>query len=101
MVRLRPRASYGTVGSRLVSDTTSPLAKRLDDDDDEFWPAGRGGPRRRTVLIGAVVALVVVIAVVVVMVLRSSGGTDEGTPAGDHPLPTTYVPTNADPGTNK
>lgn len=83
-----------------MSDTTSPLAKRLDDDD-EFWPAERGGPSRRTLLIGAAVALLVVIAAVVVVVLRSSGGTDEGAPAGDHPLPTTYVPTNADPGTSK
>ncbi len=52
-------------------------------------------------LIGAAVALVVVIAVVVVVVLRSGGGDTEEAPAGDHPLPTTYVPTNADPGTNK
>jgi hypothetical protein len=85
-----------------VSDTTSPLAKRLDDEDDEFWPADRGGPSRRTVLIGAAVAVVAVVAVVVFVVLRSGGGDDaQGAPAGDHPVPTTYVPTNADPGTNK
>jgi hypothetical protein len=84
-----------------VSDTTSPLAKRLDDEDDEFWPAERGGPSRRTVLIGAALALVVVIAVVVFVVLRSGGDDPEGAPAGDQPVPTTYVPTNADPGTSK
>ena len=83
-----------------MSDTTSPLAKRLDDDD-EFWPAERGGPSRRTVLIGVAVALAVVIAVVVFVVLRSGGGKTEGAPAGEHPVPTTYVPSNADPGTNK
>jgi hypothetical protein len=84
-----------------VSDTTSPLAKRLDDEDDEFWPAERGGPSRRTVLIGAAVALVVAIAVVGFVVLRSGGDDPEGAPAGDRPVPTTYVPTNADPGTSK
>jgi hypothetical protein len=84
-----------------VSDTTSPLAKRLDDEDDEFWPAERGGPSRRTVLIGAALALVVVIAVVVFVVLRSGGDDPEGAPAGDQPVPTTYVATNADPGTSK
>lgn len=83
-----------------MSDTTSPLAKRLDDDD-EFWPADRGGPSRRTVLIGAAIALVVVIAVAAFVVLRSGGDDANGAPAGDHPVPTTYVPTNADPGMNK
>src|SRR5262245_36452336 len=101
MGRLRLRPRPGAVGSRLVSDTTSPLAKRRDDEDDDFWPTERGGPRRRTMLIVAAVALLVVIAAVVVVVLRSGGGDAEGAPAGDHPLPTTYVPTNADPGTNK
>jgi hypothetical protein len=101
MGRLCLRTSAGAVGSRLVSDTTSPLAKRLDDDDDEFWPAERGGPSRRTVLVGAVAALVVVLAAVVFFVLRAGGDDTEGAPAGDHPVPTTYVPTNADPGTNK
>jgi hypothetical protein len=101
MGRLCLRARPRTIGSRLVSDTTSPLAKRLDDDE-EFWPAERGGPSRRTVLIGAAVALAVAIAVVIVVVLQSgSGGDSAGAPVGDHPLPTTYVPTNADPGTNK
>jgi hypothetical protein len=84
-----------------VSDTTSPLAKRLEDEDDDFWPDERGGPRRRTMLIGATVALLIAVAVVAVVVLRSGGGGDEGAPAGDRPVPTTYVPTNADPGTNK
>ncbi|HEX6472409.1 MAG TPA: hypothetical protein VF069_25175 [Streptosporangiaceae bacterium] len=84
-----------------MSDTTSPLAKRLDDDDDEFWPAERGGPSRRALLIGAAVALVVVIAAVVVVVLRSGDNGQVAAPAGDHPMPTTYVPTNADPGTAK
>jgi hypothetical protein len=52
-------------------------------------------------LIGAAVVLVVVIAVIVVVVLRSGGDDTKGAPAGDHPVPTTYVPTNADPGTAK
>jgi hypothetical protein len=73
----------------------------LDDEDDEFWPADRGGPSRRTILIGAAATLVVVIAVIVAVVLRSGGGDHEVASAGDHPMPTTYVPTNADPGTAK
>ncbi|HEY7482854.1 MAG TPA: hypothetical protein VH912_00200 [Streptosporangiaceae bacterium] len=82
-------------------DTSSPLRGRLDDDDEEFWPAEHGGPGRRTLLIGAAVALVAVIAVVAVVVLRSGGGDAAAKPAGDRPLPTTYVGTAADQGTAK
>src|ERR687895_155611 len=101
MGRLCLRAPAGAVGSRLVSDTTSPLAKRLDDEDDEFWPAERGGPSRRTVLMGAALGCVVVIGVVVWVGPRPGGDDPEGAPAGDQPVPTTYVATNADPGTSK
>jgi hypothetical protein len=85
-----------------VSETkSSPLKGRLEDDDEEFWPAERGGPSRRTLLIGAAVTLVVVIAAVVVFVLRSGEDETVGAPAGDRPIPTTYVGTGADPGTTK
>jgi hypothetical protein len=83
-----------------VSETSS-LKGRLENDDDDFWPAERLGPSARALLIGGATALVAMIVAVVVFVLRSGDEETVGAPAGDRPVPTTYVGTGADQGTAK
>ena len=84
-----------------MNETSSPVKGRLDDEDDDFWPAERGGPSPRTLLIGGTAALVVAIVAIVAIVLRSGEEEAAGAPAGDRPVPTTYVGTGADQGTAK
>jgi hypothetical protein len=84
-----------------VSETSSPVKGRFDDEDGDFWPAEHGGPGRRTLVIGVAIALVAVIAGVVIAVLRSGDKGAQGAPAGDRPVPTTYVATAAEPGAAK
>jgi hypothetical protein len=83
-----------------VSETGSSVKGRMDDEGD-FWPAERIGPSVRLLLIGAVVALTAAIVAIAVVVLRSGDDEAQGAPAGDHPLPTTYVATAAEPGAAK
>jgi hypothetical protein len=87
------------VGSRLVGETGSSVKGRLDDEDG-FWPAEHGGPSWRLLMILAIVLVAVIIAIVVV-VLRSGDEDAQGAPAGDRPVPTTYVATAAEPGAAK
>jgi hypothetical protein len=85
-----------------LSETKSSPLNGQRDDDEEFWPAERGGGlSRRTLLIGGAITLVIAIVAVVAVVLRSGDDENAGAPAGDHPIPTTYVGTGADPGTTK
>jgi hypothetical protein len=85
-----------------VSETSSSsVTGRIEDEDDDFWPAERGGPSARTLLIGGAATLVVLIVAVVAVVLRPGDEETAGAPAGDRPVPTTYVGTGADQGTAK